>query len=79
MELGDDVGDRIADAGDVLEPVFLNESRERLGLGGQTLGGAQVRARAVRVAARESSTRPYSTRSLATSAAPSFAMDYPPE
>jgi ribosomal protein S27AE len=53
VKLGDDVGDRLADAGDLLETVFGDEHVQRDREGGQTVGRAGIRLRTVGIAAAQ--------------------------
>jgi hypothetical protein len=53
VQLGDDVGDRLADAGDVLEPAFRNKHFEREGESGQAVRRARVGLGSVWVAAAQ--------------------------
>ena len=51
VQPGDDVGDRIADPGNFLQPPFVHDAAERLGQSGQIFGGPDVGLGAVGIAA----------------------------
>ncbi len=53
VKLGDDVGDHIADAGDLGEPIFGDEHVQRDGKGRQAVGGPRVGFGPVGVAATQ--------------------------
>jgi hypothetical protein len=70
----DDVGYRIADAGNLPQPAFRDDALERLGQRRQALCGPQIRLRTIGIAAASAVRRPYSARSFATSEASNDAI-----
>lgn len=55
VELGDDVGDRITDPGDLRQPVFGDEHIERDAKCRQAIGGSRIGLRPIGIAAPQGS------------------------
>jgi hypothetical protein len=53
MQLGHDIGDGVADAGDLAQPVLVDDPLQRLAERGEAFGRAQIGARAVVIVAGE--------------------------
>ncbi len=66
VNLGDDVGDGIADPRDLRKTIFGDEDTQRNGEGCQAVGGSRIGLRAVGVAARKAVRCAYSRKRLAT-------------